>query len=70
MAKTYRNRPKTKVRKPRTRREYIDNLSSLEELREYGFEPDNRTVRKASAPVADEKDWMNFSALEDKHNLI
>lgn len=70
MAKTFRRTPKTKVRKPKTRKEFVDNLSSLEELREYGFEADNRTLRKASAPVADEKDWMNFAALEDKHNLV
>lgn len=70
MARTYRRKPEKPLRKPKTRKEFVDTLSSLEELKEYGFEPDNRTCKKASAPTVDEYDDIFHSALEDKHNLI
>jgi len=70
MGKTYRRKPKSIFRKPKTRKEYVDNISSMEDLKENGFEPDNRTRRKASAPTADEYDDIFPSALEDKHNLV
>lgn len=70
MAHTYRRTPNKPLRKPRTKKEYVDTLSSLEDLKENGFEPDNRTRKKASAPTVDEYDDIFHSALEDKHNLI
>jgi hypothetical protein len=70
MGKTYRRKPKSIFRKPKTRREFIDNLSLKEELEEFGYEPDNRTRQKASAPTVDEYDDIFHAALEEKHNLV
>jgi len=55
---------------PKTTKEYRQCRYFEDELKEEGYEPDNRTRRLSNGRKADEFDDIKLSALEEKHNCV